>query len=197
MYSPIASHAASRRWIVVSGVIGAAFGSLVLADCATPSNHAEPPPRGHPPTRTCPTSHLSIDLVHTGAAGGMAGGRIRFTNHSPVTCSLTGWPDLVAVTAGGTKRRAVQRRTTMFGPHPAASSPIVTMRHGGSAEAVFTVGDHPRSGRHCPSPYHRLRITPPGDTTRVTLSAWLPGYGYLPACTPLNVSPVVAPAAAG
>jgi hypothetical protein len=146
-------------------------------------------------TRRCTTSQLEIRLIHPGAAGGTAGGYIAFTNRASAPCRLTGWPTLVAVAASGKTTTAVHRRSTMFGPRPTIKGvPVVTLGYGRRADAVFTVGDRPGPGRAtCPPPYRRLRVTPPGNSRSVLLSAWLSGYGhFLPACSAIEISFVVA-----
>jgi len=69
----------------------------------------------------------------------------------------------------------------------------VTLRQGERAEAVFDVGDNPGPGKTtCPPPYRHLRVTPPGNSRSVLVSAWLRSYGhYLPACTRIEVSMIV------
>jgi hypothetical protein len=148
--------------------------------------------------RTCRTSQLKITLIHAGAAGGTAGGYIAFTNRASAPCRLTGWPTLVAVTATGKTTTAVHRRSTMFGPRPTIKRmPVVILRNGRRADAVFTVGDRPGPGqRTCPRPYRHLRVTPPGNSRSVLLSAWLPAYAhFLPSCTDIEVSFVVSASA--
>ncbi len=142
----------------------------------------------------CTTAQLKIRLIHSGAAAGTVGGYIAFTNRASVPCRLSGWPTLVATAATGKSTAAVHRRSTMFGPSPLMKGvPVVTLHPGQRADAVFTVGDNPGPGQTiCPSPYRHLRITPPGNTRSVLISAWLPYYNqYLPACTSIDVSMVV------
>jgi hypothetical protein len=58
---------------------------------------------------------------------------------------------------------------------------------------VFAGSDIPGAGHtRCPPPYSRLRVTPPGSSRSVVLSAWLPSLdAYLPACARLSVTMVV------
>src|SRR5205085_4003105 len=143
------------------------------------------------------TTQLRIRLIHSGAEGGTAGGYISFSNRTSATCYLTGWPTLVAVTAHGKTTTAVHRRSTTFGPRPTIRGvPVVTLEHGQRADVAFTVGDNPGPGRTaCPPPYHRLRVSPPGNSRSVLLSAWLSTYAhFLPSCTDIEVSYVVAAA---
>lgn len=127
----------------------------------------------------------------SGAAAGTIGGRIGFTNLGSRPCRLHGWPVVVAINAAGQSHTAVDRLTTMFGPNLKAA-PVVVLKPRATAEAVFTGGDHSISGT-CPPAYRRLRVTPPGRSQAVTIRAWIPyDAHYLPACTPIWVSEVVA-----
>src|SRR5438105_3877610 len=57
--------------------------------------------------------------------------------------------------------------------------------------AIVAADDKPAGGNaRCPAPYARLRVSPPGNSGHVTISAWLPGaVSYLPSCTSANGSP--------
>ena len=184
-----------RRAVLVAAL-------LSLAGCgSTPSASApstSPSASGSPPTTTtsavavCSISQLRITVARSGAAGPAVGGYIGFRNTGAVPCRLSGWPRLVAVTAGGSAVTANHVITTVFGPN-IQSAPQVTLAPGTSTEAVFTGGE---SGGSCGSgtlpTYRTLRVTPPGDTQSTTLSAWLGSVGtYLPACVAISVSPVV------
>jgi hypothetical protein len=86
----------------------------------------------------------------------------------------------------------------MFGPYGKGGLyikglPVVTLRHGERADAVFTgADDRYLGGRRCPSLYRHLRVTPPGNSHSVVLSAWNHDLNaYLPACTRIEVSMVV------
>jgi hypothetical protein len=86
----------------------------------------------------------------------------------------------------------------MFGPYVGGTGPyvrgvpVVRLRHGQTAVAAFTAGDHGLTSAPCPPPYRQLHVTPPGNTDSVVLSAWIAYYGqYLPACTRIEESMVV------
>jgi hypothetical protein len=145
--------------------------------------------------RPCTTSELKIELVHSGAAAGTVGGYVGFTNRAGASCRLTGWPTLLAVTASGASTTARHVRSTMFGPRPSVKGiPVVTLQHGQRADIVFTGGDNPGPGKTtCAPGYRYLRVTPPGNSHAVLLSAWLPWLNaYLPNCGRIEVSMVVA-----
>jgi Protein of unknown function (DUF4232) len=147
---------------------------------------------GSPATRGCTTPQLRIRLSRSLVAAGNVGGYIAFTNRSAATCRLTGWPTLVAVRPGGsTVARRV--RSTMFGPSSRLRGvPVVRLRPGATAKAAFAGSDTGPGRTRCPSPYRRLRVTPPGSSRSVVLSAWLPALdAYLPSCSRIEVTMVV------
>jgi hypothetical protein len=152
------------------------------------------------PLRACRGSELEITLVRSFVAAGNVGGSIGFTNHAANPCNLTGWPRLVAVTKAGISTRAKRVRSTMFGPRPGiVGVPVVKLRHGERAEAVFAASDIPGPGEtSCPPPYRRLRVTPPGNSKGPLLSAWLPNLdAYLPSCSRVVVTMMVSAAELG
>ena len=173
-------------------LIGASAGS---ASPATPTGAPTPSPAAtstvarprHFPV--CRTSQLKITVLRGLAAGGTAGGYLGFTSQARRPCILYGWPTVVGVTAADKTSSAIRELTTMFGPDVNAV-PVVTVKPGALAVAVFTVADG--GPPQCPPPYRRLRVTPPGNDRPVVISAWLRPYvrGYLPACTHIYISPV-------
>ena len=140
---------------------------------------------------SCVASQLQVSISNSGALAGQAGGYLRFTNGSHTPCRMTGWPVVTGLTAAGTATLLQHAQSTMFGAwHYTAPPPVVTLQPGDSAYAVVVADDHPAGGHgRCPAPYVRLRISPPGGSGSVVISAWLPGAGsYLPACTSVNGS---------
>jgi hypothetical protein len=140
---------------------------------------------------SCVASQLKVSISDSGALAGQAGGYLRFTDDSRTPCRMTGWPVVTGLTAAGTATLLRHAQSTMFGAwHYPASLPVVTLQPGDSAYAVVVADDQPAGGQgRCPAPYVRLRISPPGGSGSVVISAWLPGAGsYLPACTSVNGS---------
>jgi hypothetical protein len=143
-------------------------------------------------TGACVTSQLKISLTNTGALAGQAGGYLKFTNKSGTPCRITGWPAVTGLTASGQATRLRHLQLSMFGAwHYSAPPPVVALQPGDSAYAIVAADDKPAgSSSHCPAPYARLRISAPGDSGNVTISAWLPGAStYLPSCASANGSP--------
>jgi hypothetical protein len=140
----------------------------------------------------CTASALKVSLTNTGALGGQAGGYLRFTNDGATACRMDGWPAVVAVTAAGKATTLRHAQSTMYGAWQApASLPVVMLPPGGSAYAVVAADDQPvGNATGCPAPYVRLRVSPPGSSGSVVVSAWLPGArSYLPSCTSITGSP--------
>jgi hypothetical protein len=140
----------------------------------------------------CVTAQLKISLTNTNALAGQAGGYLKFTNHSGTPCRMSGWPAVTGLTSAGQATRLRQLQSSMFGAwHYSAPPPVVALQPGDSAYAIVAAADKPAGGNtRCPAPYVRLRVSPPGDSGNVIISAWLPGaVSYLPSCTSANGSP--------
>jgi Protein of unknown function (DUF4232) len=189
--------ARSRR--VTLGVLAVAASGLVMTGCgsqnppdAASSSDATLSPGSPSAASACVTSELKISLTATGALAGQAGGYLKFTNDSGTPCRMSGWPAVIGLTAAGQATRLEHRQSSMFGAwHYTAPPPVVTLRPGNSAYAIVAADDKPAGATgHCPAPYTRLKVSPPGDSESVTISAWLPGaVSYLPACTSADGSP--------
>ena len=192
--------AAHGRTAIISALVAAACG-LVMTACGSqsaPSAASSAPAATSPgsPTPasidTCVAAELKISIIDTGALAGQAGGYLKFTNDSRTLCHMSSWPVVTGLTATGRATRLRSLQSTMFGAwHYTAPPPVVALRPGDSAYAIVAADDHPAGGStHCPAPYVRLRVSPPGDSGSVTISARLPGAGsYLPSCTSANGSP--------
>lgn len=140
---------------------------------------------------TCPASQLTIKLIYGGPAAGTIGGVIGFSNHSSSRCELAGWPTLVAV--GPARRATAEHTLNVFAGPMLTTPPVVTIKPGATAVAVLAGGDQPRPGSaKCPPPFQRLLVAPPGSTHATAIPAWIPNFdAYLPACTPIRISPVI------
>ena len=180
--------AARGRTATVSALAAAACG-LVLTACGSQN---PPEAASSASTGSCVTAQLKTSITDTGALAGQAGGYLKFTNDSNSVCRMTGWPVVMALTATGSATRLRHVQSTMFGAwHYTSPPPVLTLRPGDSAYAVVAADDQPANvNTRCPAPYVRLRVSPPGDSANVTISAWLPGAAsYLPACTSADGSP--------
>jgi hypothetical protein len=166
----------------------------IAAGVAVPGSVAERRSAEFLDHRNCTSSQLRVRVARWLLGTTHTGGYISFTNHSHTSCRLTGWPRLVGVTAAGAKTAAVHVRSTWYGPY-VKGVPVLTLRREQTAEVAFSGSDLPRPGASTCSPaFRHLRVTPPGNTRSVLLSAWFPPLGkYLPGCTGIQVSMVVRP----
>ena len=183
------TRAAARGRTAAVSVLAAAACGLVMTACGTQDSPDSPSSAS---SGACATSQLKISISNTGALARQAGGYLTFTNHSGTLCRMSGWPVVIGVTATGSATRLRRLQLTMFGAwHYTAPPPVVTLRPGDSAYAVVAADDQPAGANtRCPAPYVRLRVSPPGDSGSVTISAWLAGASsYLPACTSADGSP--------
>jgi len=184
---------------VTSGVLAMVACGLVIAACgsqnapgAASSAGTTRSPSAPSAVGACVTAQLKIGLTNTGALAGQAGGYLKFTNDSRTPCRMSGWPAVTGLTATGQATRLRRMQSSMFGAwHYSAPPPVVTLQPGDSAYAIVAADDKPAGGNaRCPAPYARLRVSPPGNSGHVTISAWLPGaVSYLPSCTSANGSP--------
>lgn len=167
--------------------------SATSSPATSPANNSTSPSSAPAAdTSACVTSQLKISLTNTTALAGQAGGYLKFTNNSGTPCRMTGWPAVTGLTAKGQATRLRQLQSSMFGAwHYSAPPPVVALQPGDSAYAIVAADDKPAgSSTHCPAPYARLRISAPGDSGNVTISAWLPGAStYLPSCASASGSP--------
>jgi Protein of unknown function (DUF4232) len=193
------SGAAARGRAVTLGVLAVAASGLVITACgsqnppgAASSSGTTGSPGSSSAAGACVTSELKISLTATGALAGQAGGYLKFTNDSGTPCRMSGWPVVIGLTAAGQSTRLEHKQASMFGAwHYTAPPPVVTLQPGDSAYAIVAADDKPAgTNSHCPAPYVRLQVSAPGDSGKVTISAWLPGaVSYLPACTSADGAP--------
>jgi Protein of unknown function (DUF4232) len=171
------------RWIRIAAV------AAVAAVATAPGSGAVAP-------HTCTTAQLNVSVARWFVGTGHTGGYIAFKNRSRTPCRLSGWPSLAGVTAAGAATVAQHVRSSWYGPY-VKGVPVLTLRRGQVAEAAFSGSDIPPNGQPTCSPaFRHLRVTPPGTSRGLLLSAWFPPLGrYLPGCRGLEVSMVVRPSA--
>lgn len=162
-----------------------ATAGMSVGPTATSSATPSPSPSPGAASDACTTSQLKIAITNSGALGGQAGGYLKFTNDGASACQLTGWPSVVALTSAGQGTTLKHAQSTMYGAWQApAQLPMLELGPGDSAYAVVAADDQPTGNGGCPAPYRQLRVTPPGSSASVTVTAYLPGaQTYLPACT--------------
>jgi len=191
----VRSHVVHDFRAVAFAALAAAACGLVITGCASTDATSAGSAAGSASAGSasaggaCGTAQLKISLTHTGALAGQAGGYLTFTNDSSTSCTMSGWPAVTALTAAGRAVSLRHLRSSMFGAWQYSSPPpTVTLRPGDSGYAIVAADDKPASSNtSCPAPYVRLRVSPPGGSGSVTISAYLPGAtSYLPSCTAAN-----------
>jgi hypothetical protein len=191
----VRSHVVHDFRAVALAALAAAACGLVITGCASTDATSAASAAGSTSAGSasaggaCGTAQLKISLTHTGALAGQAGGYLTFTNDSSTSCTMSGWPAVTALTAAGRAVSLRHLRSSMFGAWQYSSPPpTVTLRPGDSGYAIVAADDKPAdSSTSCPAPYVRLRVSPPGGSGSVTISAYLPGAtSYLPSCTAAN-----------
>jgi hypothetical protein len=77
-------------------------------------------------------------------------------------------------------------------PYRVRRIPVVTLRPGKRADAVFAGSDVSGVGESSCTQYRHLRVTAPGGTRSVLLSAWLSYLdASMPSCAGISVTMVV------
>jgi hypothetical protein len=103
---------------------------------------------------------------------------------------MTGWPGVAGITSSGTASPATNRADAMDGLN-ATGTPRVTLQPGGKAGIDISGTDNAAGGGNCPAPYRQLRVSAPGDSTAVTVTATTSALSTgLPSCSRLAASPI-------
>jgi hypothetical protein len=139
---------------------------------------------------------VSVTNTGGGAALGHEDQILLFTNTSSTACTLTGYPGVAGLDAGGAQRVQARRIVGDYlgGLSPDTTTlPHVSLAPGRSASAVVEGTDNPPGAQPCPY-YPFLLVTPPNLTKQVQVQVF--GLGTrppgLPGCTAIEVHPVVA-----
>jgi Domain of unknown function (DUF4232) len=142
----------------------------------------------------CPLSDLHIHRIGSYAGLGQSGGYYGLTNVGGGTCSLRGWPYVVAIKADGQRGTGERVQETFYGPFKAPRRPPTTnLKPGATAAFALTTSDGPLGNhRTCSAPYRRLLVGLAKGSATTTLSAWIPYLGnHFQACGRFAVSEIV------
>lgn len=174
-----------RRRRVAGAALALLAGAALVAYSATrvtPRSATRDTPTVRPSgAASCRADQLAISFVHKGAVMGEEGGLLRFTNTGRGTCTVSGWPRVVAVTGSGSRVPAdrIAHPPMLFATYwlHGPRVPRLALRHGASGYAILGGFDNPAaSGRpatwRCPSA-RRFLVSPPGSRRQVNLSGFL------------------------
>lgn len=171
--------------VVVRRAVLAGFSVVLLAASGSAGATTSAAPR-------CADRNLDVSVFRSAVAAGNVGGYVAFTNRARHACRLSGWPTVVWITAGGRSTKARRVWSTMFGPYRVRRVPVVVLRSGMRADAVFAGSDVPRVGESSCTAYRHLRVTAPGGSRSVLLSAWLRYLdAFMPSCAGISVTMIV------
>jgi hypothetical protein len=186
-----------RRRVFAASVVGVCAAVALGVFAVTNGVRSRPPvstPSAKPAAARCTLAGLHVQRIGSYAGLDQSGGYYGLTNIGRQTCSLNGWPYVVAVKADGQEGTGERVRETFYGPFRAPPRPpTINLEPGATAAFALTTGDSPLgSARTCPAPYRHLRIGLTRGSATSTLSAWIPYLGnYFRACTRFEVSEIV------
>lgn len=139
------------------------------------------PPPSPADARGCRPGDLTVSTPRpVGAAAGMTGIEILFTNHSATACLLKGHPTVGGVSKDGSTTPLKVGRTSFIGD----LGPAANLKHGQAAAVNVTGSDMCTAiihGHHAIYPALRIRLPGPGSVTA-------PGRGFDAMCG-VSVSP--------
>jgi hypothetical protein len=142
----------------------------------------------HPTTPACDGRQLSVAAAPLGAALSHAGFVVVFTNSSPMTCTLVGYPGAAGLDASGKQVMQASRAPAAYlgGLLGAHRTPVRLTLHAGQKASATVQGTSIPSGRStaCPTLAATL-ITAPNTQTSVRVA------NVAPDCSGLIVTPVV------
>ena len=144
-----------------------------------------------------PCSNGAIAVSDTGGGGalGHEDQVIVFTNKGQSTCTLSGYPGVAGLDAGGNQVVQAQRMISGYfgGLQAGATPPNVSLEPGATASAIVEGTDDPvGTATTCPY-YSALLVTPPNltESARVTVVGLGSNPSGLAGCSPIEVHPVV------
>lgn len=162
--NPLRRVTRGRRLVAALGI--AAFGSVVLAACSSPTNHSHNstttttttttiPGRSTTSTTTsavpttCSTGVLGLSAAAGGTAAGTAYSIFTLANRGPSACSLEGYPSLSFFSPSGAGGSGAGQKLSIAVVDAGPSPEPVTLHAGGSAEFILVYHDIPVGGVGC------------------------------------------------
>lgn len=174
---------------VASGAPPTATGGSGPTSSTTRSGSVVPTTIRPPGVPACASDGLAVSGAATDPGAGSYSEVLTFVNKATSPCTLSGYPGVSAVGAGGAQIGAAAVRT-------GRTSGTVTLNAGQAASAVLRVAQAGNFGPSCqPQPATGFRVYPPQQTASVLVGA------SLQACAgtvvQFQINPVVAGVAAG
>jgi hypothetical protein len=175
-------------WILLGSLVIA----LSLAGCSSPAAKAPKKTVRSTTSTSLPVQACANDQIHVKYGRGLAGqgdegAVILFTNVSPVACTVSGYPVVIAVNGANTQTPLQETLNGPLGGVPQGSSaiPVIHLGQDDSASASIEAPDHPATGAGTCPRYTTILIGLPGGSPVFQLPALLPDVGLnLSACDP-------------
>jgi Domain of unknown function (DUF4232) len=172
-------------------VLGA--GLLVpLSWLAQSAGSASTPQADASSTATCSLRDLSVTVAAGSAVSNQEAMLMTFLDKAHSTCSLPGYPNVVA-TRPGLSATAKDRLSIYNGGWTGTELPHVVLHHGQSASVVIggaSTAVHGVTTACYHQRYRTIHVSIPGATGSLHFSALLPEEGlYLPSCAGVWVTP--------
>jgi Protein of unknown function (DUF4232) len=193
-----------RRILAIAGTILTVIAGVVVAvvnlsgpgSSTKQSSPLATRPNQLPPIAgpRCQNGQLKVTSLSGGAGAGQRDEVFGFSNVSKTSCTVTGYPVVVALDAqGGDIRAAEPVLDGIGGVHTGATTPpTVTLKPGQSASATMG-GDNNPVGTSASCPFYPSFVVAPPDQTQSVKVPARSGYGLgpFPGCVPITISPVV------
>jgi hypothetical protein len=174
-------------WVVVASAVVA----LSVASCSSsPAKSSQKPVATTTTTAAvtgCANDQIQVKYGKGLAGQGYEGAVILFTNVSPITCTLSGYPVVVAEDSANVQTPLQETINGPLGGVPQGSTkiPKVTLNQDGVASASIEAPNHPSSGGGTCPRYANILVGLPGGSPVYQLTATLPYLNVnLSACDP-------------
>jgi hypothetical protein len=188
-----------KRWLVGVVLIAAVAGAMLAAFAIFPAVHpgaldGHGRVDGIAALPRCTAEQLRLGKPgFDGAYTAHVVDNLTFTNVSPRSCVLRGWPAFEVVLPGGRNVAARTGHVRNATSSRAVPTRVVLLRPGGAASFHAIEADGTGLEEMCPAPLPSVKalVIPPGSTTPVPRSVAVP-YCHAPRRPLVYVSPVVA-----
>jgi hypothetical protein len=148
--------------------VGPAMGGTTMP-APTPGAPAGTPPAGGSPI-ACRSGDLTLAHASDDAGAGQREVVYSLTNNGPAACTLTGFPTLALIDAGGQQIASVTTVQSQDGDFAAnGASATVTLTPKGQAVFRIRFTGISGAGKPCVNPA-KVRVTPPGNTQAIEIT---------------------------
>ena len=178
---------------VVSAIALARHGSPTRTSSTVATSPGKPKPVG---SGHCQNGQVSVISLSGDSGAGNALEVFGFVNSSKASCTLTGYPRVVALNASGQVASTAKQALSWNAggvQNGSTTPPMVSLAPGQTASATVQGLNIPTgAATSCPPVYRQFLVTPPATSQSVRLTAGAgPNLGEFPARSGLVVTPIV------